>query len=94
MSFLKKNFDRLKNEGLKETFEVLELAFKKYCIDYCLIGARARDLWTDHIAFLNYYEGGVLYIGIDKKGKAVGVIDGDSDMLKIKGRLKNNISPS
>jgi len=49
MSFLKKNFERLKNEGLKETFEVLELAFKKYGIDYYLIGARARDLWTDHI---------------------------------------------
>ena len=50
MSYLKKNFERLKNEGLKETFEVLELAFKKYGIDYYLIGARARDLWTDHIA--------------------------------------------
>ena len=43
MSFLKKNFELLKNEGLKETFEVLELAFKKYGIDYYLIGARARD---------------------------------------------------
>jgi len=50
MSFLKKNFERLKKEGLEETFEVLELAFKKYGIDYYLIGARARDLWTDHIA--------------------------------------------
>lgn len=50
MSFLKKNFERLKNEGLKKTFDVLELAFKKYGIDYYLIGARARDLWTDHIA--------------------------------------------
>ena len=50
MNFLQKNFERLKNEGLKETFEVLELAFKKYDIDYYLIGARARDLWTDHIA--------------------------------------------
>ena len=50
MSFLQKNFERLKNEGLKETFEVLELAFKKYDIDYYLIGARARDLWTDHIS--------------------------------------------
>jgi predicted nucleotidyltransferase len=50
MNFLKKNFERLKSEGLKETFEALELAFKKYGIDYYLIGARARDLWTDHIA--------------------------------------------
>lgn len=46
------------------------------------------------IAFLNYHEGGMLYIGIDKKGKAIGVADPDGDMLKIKDRLKNNISPS
>jgi predicted nucleotidyltransferase len=50
MKFLKKNFERLKTEGLKKTFEVLELVFKKYDIDYYLIGARARDLWTDHLA--------------------------------------------
>ena len=49
MTFLKKNFERLKNEGLKETFEILELIFKKFGVDYYLIGARARDLWTDHI---------------------------------------------
>jgi predicted nucleotidyltransferase len=49
MTFLKKNFERLKNEGLKETFDVLEKVFKKFEIDYYLIGARARDLWTDHI---------------------------------------------
>lgn len=49
MNFLKKNFDRLRDEGLKETFDVLESAFKKYEVDYYLIGARARDLWTDHI---------------------------------------------
>jgi ATP-dependent DNA helicase RecG len=46
------------------------------------------------IAFLNYHEGGVLYIGIDKKGKAIGVADMDGDMLKIKDRLKTNIAPS
>lgn len=50
MSFLKENFERLKKEGLQETFDVLELAFKKYGIDYYLVGARARDLWTDHIS--------------------------------------------
>lgn len=49
MNFLKTNFEKLKSEGLKKTFDVLELAFKKYNIDYYLIGARARDLWTDHI---------------------------------------------
>jgi ATP-dependent DNA helicase RecG len=46
------------------------------------------------VAFLNYHEGGIVYIGINKNGKAIGVIDADGDMLKIKDRLKNNISPS
>ena len=52
------------------------------------------DLKKKAIAFLNYHEGGVIYIGIDKTGKAVGVSDIDGDMLKIKDRLKNNIMPS
>lgn len=52
------------------------------------------DLEREAIAFLNYHEGGVIYIGIDKTGKPVGVSDIDSDMLKIKDRLKNNIMPS
>ena len=46
------------------------------------------------VAFLNYHEGGVIYIGIDKMGKTIGVKDADGDMLKIKDRLKTNISPS
>ena len=52
------------------------------------------DLEKEVVAFLNYQEGGIIYIGIDKKGKAVGVSDIDGDMLKIKDRLKNNITPS
>lgn len=36
----------------------------------------------------------VIYIGIDKTDKVVGVTDADSDALKIKDRIKNNISPS
>ena len=52
------------------------------------------DLEKEAIAFLNYHEGGVIYIGIDKTGKTVGVSDIDGDMLKIKDRLKNNIMPS
>lgn len=52
------------------------------------------DLEKEAIAFLNYQEGGVIYIGIDKTGKAIGVNDTDGDMLKIKDRLKNNIMPS
>lgn len=46
------------------------------------------------IAFLNYREGGIIYIGIDKDGNTYGLADSDSDQLKIKDRLKNNIRPS
>ena len=35
------------------------------------------DLEKEVVAFLNYQEGGIIYIGIDKKGKAVGVADID-----------------
>jgi hypothetical protein len=52
------------------------------------------DLEKEASAFLNYHEGGVMYIGIDKTGKIIGVPDSDGDMLKIKDRLKNNIMPS
>ncbi len=52
------------------------------------------DLEKEVIAFLNYHEGGLIYIGIDKQGKLFGVDDVDGDMLKIKDRIKNNISPS
>ncbi len=52
------------------------------------------DIKKEVIAFLNYYEGGVIYIGIDKTGNVVGVSDADGDALKIKDRIKNNISPS
>ncbi|WP_166966992.1 RNA-binding domain-containing protein [Yeosuana marina] len=46
------------------------------------------------IAFLNYREGGIIYIGIDKNGNTYGLPDADGDQLKIKDRLKNNIRPS
>lgn len=46
------------------------------------------------IAFLNYREGGILFIGIDKNGNTYGLADADGDQLKIKDRLKNNIRPS
>ncbi len=52
------------------------------------------DLEKEVIAFLNSHEGGVLYIGIDKAGKATGVSNTDELQLKIKDRLKNNILPS
>ncbi len=46
------------------------------------------------VAFLNYNEGGVMYFGIDDDQSVVGLSDPDGDALKIKDRLKNNISPS
>ena len=35
------------------------------------------NLEKEAITFLNYHEGGVIYIGIDKKGKPIGVSDID-----------------
>lgn len=52
------------------------------------------DLEKEVVAFLNYHEGGLLFIGIDKTGEPVGVNNADSLQLKIKERLKNNIRPS
>ena len=52
------------------------------------------DLEKEVIAFLNTPEGGFIYLGIDKVGMRVGVADVDGDMLKVKDRIKNNISPS
>jgi len=43
----------------------------------------SSDLEIEAIAFLNYHEGGVIYIGIDKTGSIIGVPDIDGDMLKI-----------
>lgn len=44
-------------------------------------------------AFLNSREGGSIFIGIDDSGNVSGIIDSDAEQLKIKDRLKNNISP-
>jgi len=52
------------------------------------------DLEKEVIAFLNYHEGGLIYLGIDKLGKVVCISDADAVQLKIKDRLKNNILPS
>jgi predicted HTH transcriptional regulator len=46
------------------------------------------------VAFLNTHEGGVIIIGMDDQGKAIGVDNADALQLKIKDRLKNNITPS
>jgi len=52
------------------------------------------DIEKEIIAFLNYHEGGIIYIGIDKNSRIIGVSDLDGDMLKLKDRIKNNILPS
>ena len=52
------------------------------------------DIEREVVAFLNYREGGIIYIGIDDSGQAVGVQDIDGDMLRIKDRIRNGISPS
>lgn len=52
------------------------------------------DLEKEVIAFLNYHEGGIIYFGVDKTGRVVGVADIDGDMLKIKDRIRKNILPS
>lgn len=46
------------------------------------------------VAFLNYHEGGIIYIGVNKDGKIVGCQNADETQLKIKDKLKHNISPS
>ena len=53
-----------------------------------------EDFEQEVIAFLNYKEGGVIYVGINKKGEAVGIQDVDLIQLQIKDRIKNNIQPS
>ena len=63
-------------------------------IEYKEILNKELDIEKEVIAFLNYKEGGYIYIGIDKNGKAIGVDDVDDCMLKLKDRIKNNISPS
>ena len=55
---------------------------------------RELDIEKEVVAFLNYREGGIIYIGVDDAGKPVGVKDIDGDMLKIKDRIRMGVSPS
>lgn len=52
------------------------------------------DIEKEVVAFLNYKEGGYIYIGINNDGSAVGLDDVDGCMLRLKDRIKHNISPS
>ena len=53
-----------------------------------------EDFEQEVIAFLNYKEGGIIYVGIRKNGQVVGVKDVDLTQLQVKDRIKNNIQPS
>ena len=52
------------------------------------------DFEQEVIAFLNFKEGGIIYVGVRKDGQVVGVDDIDLTQLQIKDRIKNNIQPS
>lgn len=52
------------------------------------------DIEKEVVAFLNYSEGGFIYIRIDKDGNTVGVNDADNLQLTLKNRIKTNILPS
>jgi len=53
-----------------------------------------EDFEREVIAFLNYKKGGIIYIGVSKDGKIVGVENIDMVQLQIKDRIKNNVKPS
>ena len=53
-----------------------------------------EDFEQEVIAFLNYKEGGAIYVGINKNGQPVGIDDIDKVQLQIKDRIKHNIQPS
>lgn len=52
------------------------------------------NLEKEVVAFLNYPGGGVIYFGIGKDAKVLGITDLDQVQLLIKDRLRNNIIPS
>jgi len=57
--------------------------------------ARLTDrLEREVVAFLNYREGGVIYIGIDDAGNVIGVPDVDGTQLTISNRIRDNIQPA
>ena len=52
------------------------------------------NLEKEIVAFLNYNEGGIIYIGVQSDGIPIGCKNPDEIQLKIKDKLKHNISPS
>lgn len=52
MNTLKNNFDNTIRQKFGDALDVLEQAFQEFQIDYYLIGAFVREVWTDHIKTL------------------------------------------
>jgi len=52
------------------------------------------SLEKEVIAFLNYQDGGIIYLGVNDDGSTSGLSNVDAVQLAIKDRLKNNIQPS
>jgi ATP-dependent DNA helicase RecG len=52
------------------------------------------NLEKEVVGFLNYSEGGEIYIGIADDGVVSGIEDSDDIQKKIVDRVKNNIYPS
>ncbi len=48
---------------------------------------RDMDIEKEVVAFLNYREGGIIYVGIDDNGKPVENPNIDDDMLALKNRI-------
>lgn len=49
---LKKNFENFRNVKYKSALDILEETFRKFGIDFYLIGAMSRDLWTENVLHL------------------------------------------
>jgi predicted nucleotidyltransferase len=52
MNILKVNYEHTVRQKFGTSIEALERAFNRFGIDYYLIGAFVREVWTDHIAGL------------------------------------------
>jgi predicted nucleotidyltransferase len=48
MNFFQTNFDAIRL-AYKPIFDALERALQKFDVDYYLIGAQSRDVWTNHL---------------------------------------------
>ena len=55
---------------------------------------RELDIEREVVAFLNYREGGVIYVGVDDSGNPIKNENIDGDMLKLKDRIRMGILPS